>query len=182
MNMGGLRGILSAFSSRSVTKSDIASGYIFYKIVNLIDKKYLLQCINTKATFLAGINDIVADEDILYGLHPIQACYIGIEYATSKSNQSLSIVTNKNAYENSSCRYGTLSLRYQNRKKNLGFIELHTRKEFVMDPRDIALTEQLISAFDSIQAFYIGISAGLKMNNPVFSYKENTKTKLTLIK
>jgi hypothetical protein len=34
-----------------------------------------------------------------------------------------------------------------------------------MDPRDIALSEELITEFDATQAFYIGLLAGLKINN-----------------
>lgn len=58
--------------------------FIFFRIVDTLhDDKFLLQCINTRTTFKATIFEIVCDLDILYGLHPIQACYIGMEYATS---------------------------------------------------------------------------------------------------
>ena len=33
-----------------------------------------------------------------------------------------------------------------------------------MDPRDIALSEEIITEFDASQAFYIGFLAGLKIN------------------
>ena len=36
-----------------------------------------------------------------------------------------------------------------------------------MDPRDIALSEELIQEFDAAHAFHIGLYAGHKMNNPI---------------
>ncbi|HLB41923.1 MAG TPA: hypothetical protein VJN02_03545, partial [Gammaproteobacteria bacterium] len=148
--------------------------------------QYLFQCINTKATFLATITDLILDGDILYSLHPIQACYIGIEYATQiKNNQQSIVFSDKNMSLYSFCRYGTLRLLYQDRKRNLCFIDLKTQREFIMDPREIALSEQFISEFDSVQAFYIGFSAGLKMNHQATVYKDSYKNnppKLILIK
>lgn len=182
-----LNGFLSSFTKKGLNEN-IAAEFIFYKIVHFSEKdnKYLLQCINTKATFFAKINDIIIDKDILYGLHPIQACYIGIEYAVGiKNNKQAVIFSDKDINSYSYYRYGTLALRYQNRKKNLCFFDLKTQKEFIMDPRDIALSEQLICEFDAIQAFYIGFSAGLNMNNPEAIYEsrnKNNQPRLVLIK
>jgi hypothetical protein len=54
-----------------------------------------------------------------------------------------------------------------------------------MDPRDITLSEELISEFDAAQAFYIGLLAGLKLNNPINKLKifqESKKTNLWIVK
>ena len=50
-----------------------------------------------------------------------------------------------------------------------------------MDPRDIALTEELISEFDAAQAFYIGLTAGIKINNPTKNLAPN-KPYLQIVK
>ena len=36
-----------------------------------------------------------------------------------------------------------------------------------MDPRDIALSKDLIEEFDAMQAFHIGYLAGLKLRLPI---------------
>jgi len=41
-----------------------------------------------------------------------------------------------------------------------------TSEQFLMDPRDIALSRSLIEEFDAVQAFCIGVLAGLKFANP----------------
>ncbi len=65
------------------------------------------------------------------------------------------------------CRYGKYKLCFQNREGKICFTEKKSNKNFTMDPRDIALSEELISEFDASQAFYIGLTAGLKMNSPI---------------
>lgn len=171
--MGLLAEIFSnVFNKNPKNILDHKSRYIFYKIVDSIEnEEYTLQCINTNAVFRAKFPDIVFDVDILYGLHPIQACYIGIEYARfiKKINRPREItkIQTSNFKKYSISRYGNYNLCYQNRTGDLSFINVKTNKEFVMDPRDIALTEELISEFDAAQAFYIGLTAGIKINNPM---------------
>lgn len=132
-----------------------------------------MQCFNTKAIFYAKISDIVFDTDILHSLHPTQACFIGIEYSKVAKNESnptraLEKIKNSVAY-----RYGNYKLCYQDQYGNLNFLNTKTNEEFIMDPRDIALSQDLIQEFDAIQAFCIGVYAGIKMNK--FSKKSNTK-------
>lgn len=147
------------------------SDYIFYKIVDSFEKgEYALQCINTNAIFHSNISDIVFDLDILYGLHPIQACYIGIEYAKYiKNHKPLKNDTKVQSYkinQYSVHRYGKYIISYQNRQGKINFCNTLTNQESLMDPRDIALSPELIDEFDSAQAFYIGLYAGFKINNP----------------
>jgi hypothetical protein len=183
MDMKIFTGLLSIITKKNLSEEAVSSEFIFYKIVHFNDKqnKYMLQCFNTKATFLAKITDIISDEDILFSLHPIQACYIGIEYvAWLKQNNIDTKICNyqpKKISNYSSSRYGTLCLHYEDRKKNVCFKNLKTGEEFIMDPRDIALSEHLIREFDAIQAFYVGVLAGLKMNNPTRIYKEIDRSK-----
>ncbi len=164
--------ILTSFTKKHHSKDDKAN-YIFYKIVDsdVTHENFVLQCINTKAIFRSKISEIVFDTDILYGLHPIQACYIGIEYSKYlKSLNTTQLDKNQvkaklNKY--SVHRYGSYILTFQNRTGEVGFVNHVTNDDFLMDPRDIALSEELIAEFDAAQAFYIGLLAGLKLNNPV---------------
>ncbi len=165
-------------------KADSRAAYIFYKIIDSNNQgKYLLQCINTKAIFQISMTDMVFDITILYGLHPIQSCYIGIEYAKTLIAFNGSAESPKNRAEDlpehPASRYGRYAVCYQDRKGKICFVDKKTTEKIVMDPRDIALTEELIQHFDAVQSFYIGLLAGLKLHNPEGSFR---RPHLTLIK
>lgn len=143
------------------------------------EEYYQLQCLYTKAILHVTIQDIVFDTDILHGLHPIQGCFIGIEYAKiikasisgSKTHEKPKNILTKYAI----CRYGNNSLLYQDRQGLLGFECKKDGAQFLMDPRDIALSRELIEEFDSTEAFCIGVLAGLKFANPVATYRDSRK-------
>lgn len=149
------------------------NNFILYKIVDSNIKNnvehFKLQCINTKAIFNVLLQDIVFDPDLLYGLHPIQGCYIGIKYANifridvskSKLQRKSGIVFTKY----SASRYGNKQLMYQKRDGLLGFTCKLSGEQYVMDPCDIALTRELIEEFDVVQAFCIGVLAGFRFDH-----------------
>jgi hypothetical protein len=143
--------------------------HIFYKIVDfdVNSNEYIFQCINTHAVFRYNILEIVDDIDILYGLHPNQACFIGIEYANYFNNQKKLLKINKKCkyHEYDVPRYGKYSLQGQDRKGNILFIEIANNIEFLMNPCEIALSETLIQEFDAAQAFYIGFFTGINNSN-----------------
>lgn len=167
--------MVSGFISKAIPREQTVSNeFILYKIVDSYLKDavehYKIQCINTKAVFDMTLRDIVFDVDILYGLHPAQGCYVGIEYAkvikagtqNSKPQNQPGNIFNKYA----ACRYGSNNLLYQNRQGFLGFECQQSKEQFVMDPREIVLAKEIIEAFDTVQAFCIGVLAGLKFSNP----------------
>ncbi len=157
--------------------------YIYYKIVDSTpnDDKYILQCINTNAIFHIKIEELVLDLDILHFLHPIQACYVGIEYAKVFKNRTPSMgLANlpENKHEKYvTNRYGRYTICYQDRKGNICFADKKTKEEFWMDPRDIALSKETIQEFDAAQTFYIGLLTGLKLENPTTSAKISNEAK-----
>ncbi|MFZ2315132.1 MAG: hypothetical protein WAW86_05685 [Gammaproteobacteria bacterium] len=181
--MSRISGFFSALAKRAMAGNrGYAENFVFYKIINFDskNKKYLLQCINSKATFNATLKEIVDDQDIVGALHPIQSCYVGIEYANYFSQ--IPVELTKNTYTCSQSRYGKYSLRFLDRKKNVGFLDCASNSEMLMDPRDIALSNVFIKEFDSIHAFYIGIQAGVKMNKTIAYNLSPNKPKLRLIK
>jgi len=186
--MGLIAGFINVITKKSLLEKNEASNYIFYKIVNFNFKanKYLLQCINTKATFLLSISQIIIDTDILHGLHPIQACFIGIEYAIGVQQKVNTLIfTEQPKKKDCLYRYGSYRLDYQDRHRNICFVDIRTDKSFIMDPRDIALSENIIGEFDAIDAFYVGFMAGLKIAKPYCineSKTKNIRPQLTLIK
>lgn len=160
--------------------------FVMYKIVDFYKVKnneyYSVQCINTKGILPLPIEEIVFDLDILHGFHPIQGCFIGIEYAKvikmtiaegAKSHVKSQNMLNKYSMN----RYGNNNLMYQDRNGLLGFECLSTGEEFLMDPRDIALSREFIEEFDAAQAFCIGVLAGLKFVNPASKHQNSDKTK-----
>lgn len=143
--------------------------YIFFKIVDRGKKdRYTLQCVHSKSIFHAHILEIIFDADILYRLHPLQSCFIGIEYAkylkknkkaAPKHWENLSRISAKTESR------GQLQLKYQNRKGDICYFDEDKNAEFIMNPKDIAFSSHLIKKFHAEQAFYIGICAGTQMNN-----------------
>jgi len=163
-------GMLSGFlKKRKNINNDSKSNFIFYRIVDTgrTEFEYTLQCIKTNAFFIATISDIISDSTFLLALHPTQACYLGIEYA-KYINKNPTSGTNKNAKAREIvCRYGTYIISYQDRNGMVCFCDQETNQQFFMDPRDIALSEDLIEYFDASQAFYIGLFAGKKLQKSI---------------
>ena len=166
-----IAGIFNRKEAASVNNSDKRSSYIFYKIVEAETdgEHYILQCINTSVTLRASITDIIFERKTLSSLHPVQACYIGIEYSKYLQTHKASIQRKfrLKTEEYLLCRYGAYQVAYEDRIGNICFISRKTKEEYLMDPRDIALSKELINEFDAAQAFYIGYLAGLKLRNTV---------------
>lgn len=162
------RFLLTAIRKRFDKFASQPTKYIFYRIIDVDPsmEKYTLHCINTRMVFCIKLADMIADENIIYRLHPTQACYIGMEYAKIfKGQKSIPMPNYPDASHSLSVPRGIYYLCYQDRKNNLCFMCYKTKKEFIMDPRDIVLSEALIEGFNTIQAFYIGFLAGLKMHD-----------------
>lgn len=164
-------GLFSKMFLNVIHKDDCKYGtkmnYIFYKIIDFSreSEEYSIQCINTKAIFKQKTSGIILDIDILHGLHPIQACYIGLEcerymeeicrqYGTQESGKKKFLIS----------RYGKYEICYQVRNGDVCFWDKTTKNEHIMDPRDICLSDEILSEFDASHAFYIGLYASVKRN------------------
>lgn len=163
--MGLFAGILRNISIHDKTDSALAN-YIFYKIVDSIPDTniYYFQCINTSVIFRVEISSLLTEMDIVLGLHPIQACYIGIEYATriglSKINNTLGAAEQ---FDLSGNRYGRYKIKYLDRKENVVFECNQTQQILSLDATMISRSKELIQEFDAGEAFYIGFLSGNKM-------------------
>ena len=146
------------------------SKFIFYKIIDINEKNfYIIQCVNSKSIFQASISEIIFDTDILCGLHPLQSCFIGIEYAkhlkNNKQNPKPYMKNLDTLKQRVAQNYGVLKLKYQDRKGDLCYIDSNTNEEFIMRPKDIAFSDSIIEKFHAEHAFYIGVCAGLKIHS-----------------
>lgn len=155
----------------SVNHSRGISKHVFYRIIDANENRdgvYIIQCINSKSVFESHISEIVFDVDILYGLHPLQSCFIGIEYSKFLKNNMLNIKDNLKKISSMNkpvtYDYGILKLRYLDRKGNICFINVNTNEEKVMSPKDIAFSDEIIRNFHAEHAFFIGIRAGQKIH------------------
>lgn len=157
------------------------SNYIFYKIVYYDDesRRFTIQCINTNTFFIVHISSLLCDLDILYSLHPIQACFVGIEavyYFKTKTDNS-SVGKGFERYQNAS-RYGSCQMLYLDRKSKVHFYDKRQEMEYAMDAVEIAASRELIQEFDSIQAYYIGYLSALT----ILRSPSQKKTTLRLVK
>jgi hypothetical protein len=165
------------------------SDFIVYKIVDSYflsqEERLVLQCINTKAQFNYSLKELVFDVNVLYSLHPIQSCYVGIEFAKllklrNQLNQSdkfepLKILSQER-------RYGNKNLQHRTRDGQLGFRCLKSGEVFEMDPKEIATTPELIQEFDAQHAFCIGYFAGLRFYSAGNYIRENHRPYIRLVK
>lgn len=157
---------------------------ILYRIVDSStennEERYKLQCTYTKAILDLRIQEIVFDLDILHGLHPIQGCFVGIEFAkflkANTRNTQLDERYQRITATYTICRTSDYDLLYQDRKGLIGFECKKTEELFLMDPRDIALSKNIIEKFNTAHAFQIGVLAGLKFDNPKIQ-NENAQAK-----
>lgn len=142
---------------------------VFFKIVDVNKKnQYTLQCANSKSIFYANILEIVLDTDILHRLHPLQSCFIGLEYAKYIKNNKKNFkkywrtpTASSKITENEEI----LQLKYQNRKGDICYFDKYTNEEFIISPKDLAFSNNLIKKFHAEQAFYIGVCAGFQIHN-----------------
>lgn len=157
------------FYSKPV-KDKEQNSYILYKIVDsyVINQVeyFKVQYINTKAIMILSLNELIFDIPILYGLHPIQGCFIGIEYSKAiQRNLGIDQVYSKTSQlAELESRYGLYNLLYQKRNGLLGFENKLTNHQLVKTPQEIALSKDFISEFDVSQSFVIGLIAGQKID------------------
>ena len=166
------------------------SDYILYKIVDIENNDCVtIQCINTSGIFYSKIVDVVCDTDILYGLHPIQSCFIGIQYINIIRGYNDNI-SQKNYQANQqdhilNRRYGRYQINSQDMSGNIGFVDILSKQYFVMDIDSIVQSNSLIEEFDSSQSFYIGCSYGAHIQKSIHTksnYKKIRKPDLRLVK
>ena len=152
---------------------------VIYKIIDGgMGVDYSLQCVNYKTVFEANILEIIFDTDILHGLHPLQSCFIGIEYAfyiktankiQKNSGRSIDILNNHQITSSSK-----LKLNYINRKGFICYTDTTSNEMEIVDPKDIVFVDSIIKEFHPGESFYIGFCAGKKIsieNNIFFLHK-----------
>lgn len=136
---------------------------ILYKIIdNKEADSFILQCMNSKSIFEATLLEICCKSDLLAGLHPLQACFIGIESTKHHKNiKKHSIEMDKDS------KAGELLFTQHDRDGNIYFVDQTTGSQHVIKATDIIFNDLLLSKFNPIHAFYIGLTAGKKIHSHV---------------
>lgn len=162
--------ILSFLLNQFKRKENNRNDYIVHTITNIYKAEgvdhYKLQNLATRIIKNLTLQEIVSNPEILNGLHPMQGCLIGIEYAKILRIGGMNQGMNEKRHEKFTSpvhRYGNNKVLYQDRKGLVGFECRENKQQFLMDPREIALSRKLIEEFDVSQSFYIGLWAGIKL-------------------
>lgn len=142
----------------------------------------VLKCLNSSALLKDKLPKIINDKDILSGLEPIEACWLGYYYG--KAIQKKSGQEKKKLESNVSLlmqnKRGKLLIYSFNRGGTISYLDTETKLTITEDPLLIAKNPDLINQFDPTQACYIGILSGLQIQKDVS--KELVKPVLWLVK
>ena len=130
---------------------------------------FILKCVNLRTVFEASLVEIVNNHQICSGLLSDQACMVGILHAQAVKSKRNNPTLLTSCQLLPIChvlmaRYGRYRISYEDREKNLCFVDMKTGRERVMDPREIVALPEYIRQFDSMQALYIGLLATLRTN------------------
>ncbi len=160
------------FYKNEVDTTEKMKDFIFYKIIDF-DKRsnqYYLQCTNTSQVFRSSLIEIITDQDLLYSLHPWQACFIGIEYTKFlKQSKDNCLLSNKDSIQKqklcTQSRYGNYCISYYKKDGYFSVFCKESAEEFIESAYKLAFSKELLQEFDAIDAFYIGQEAAKIMMN-----------------
>ena len=144
-----------------------------------IKKEIIIYMRGINAPIRMSYDEIIQDSDIINSFSPKQASIVGYYYGVYYFK-----LTKKTAYSNAFLNSFEISLLYHNsiygidRSGNLIYMERVHEKKITKLPSEIFLDQELICGFPPIQAFYIGILAGIEISK--YNKKLN-RNKLQLV-
>jgi hypothetical protein len=139
-------------------------------IIILLNLMLIIRCRGTRTIIKTTFEAIICDDKILQGLAPLQACFLGGYIGRAlraKYEKKIALrKINKMSFllKNTSSRY---RLVYQNRSGEVAYYDRRFKQEYVEHPITVSSNELIITNFDSSQACYIGILAGISMEKAV---------------
>jgi hypothetical protein len=158
---------------------------VIYKVIDINPDtlNVVIRCINTTTNVKDKIPYIIKDKDILSGLEPVEACWLGYYYGRAIQKKSADVVKKSTddvsfLLRNTRGKYRIHSL---NRGGMISFIDTSTNVISEKLVIRIAKDEAMVNQFDPSQACYIGILAGLQEERTVGT-SNPTKPILTLVK
>ncbi len=111
------------------------------------------------------ISEAIANQAVIKNLSPNQAGWLGAFYGKALTNSTLGKHALKKvmAISVNTLETGTYIITSEKRSGKIRYLDKHTGKEFVEHPIAIASHAHIISKFSSPQACYIGLLAGIAM-------------------
>ena len=121
-----------------------------YKIVNDKNGYYYIQCCLFRTVFKVHLAELIRNIDIISGLNPIEASYIGILALSVNDNIAQCIEINKKNYQYVICGEGRggNTLIILNKKYNI-------RNYYT--PAELINNNELLSLFHPYDAYFIGL-------------------------
>ena len=134
---------------------------IIFRIIHIDKMGVQLRLKGKNAVFTQTLLDIVYQNTIISGLSPIDACQLGVFYgfnlnklpAEEEKNYAPFAINNKGRYRITS----------QNRRGEITFIDTLTKKIKTLPLTNLVKKTAIIQHFDPTQACYIGLLAGMKI-------------------
>ncbi|OGT31975.1 MAG: hypothetical protein A3E87_06515 [Gammaproteobacteria bacterium RIFCSPHIGHO2_12_FULL_35_23] len=175
--MGG-NGVIAKilkFTNNFIVSLNNVIKYLYFYFVNhqyaceikefdLQKKEVVIYCYGVRIiTIKSTIAEIVGDPNIIVNLPPFQSCWLGYYYGKLCAQSS-------DGAASFQARGGGFLLRFTrgrfkifsfDRENMLIYIDVKTKKSYKESPLVIAQNKFIIRQFDSSQACYIGILAGL---------------------
>lgn len=151
---------------------------VFYRIIEIDTsaQEVTFHIKNKAASLKCKFSEAINEAEIIQGLDSLDACWLGGYFGRALRASLEGRELLKRAKRMSFLlvhKKGRYKIIYQNRSGEIGYIDQNTRKEFVEYPLTVANNDYIISAFDSNQACYIGILAGISMEKAI-SHDEKT--------
>jgi len=124
--------------------------------------KIVFLCYGSRAFFTKNIADVISEDKVISGLHPEQACFLGIIYA--RWIKEMRINCNSEKYIGLKGRHNyNSSVEDQiifDRSGNIIFTDRRTRETKIIKAHIVASTSELISRFNPVVACSIGMYIG----------------------
>jgi hypothetical protein len=128
----------------------------------------VIKCINTRTTLKDKIPHLIKDKDVIAGLAPNDACWLGYYYGQAVQNKSSSTIK-KITWEVSFLMRNTRGkyrIHSMDRDGMISYLDTVKNLSYDEHPLAIAKNAALINQFDPSQACYIGVLSGLNANEP----------------
>jgi hypothetical protein len=119
--------------------------------------EFIVRCLQSKTVFCRTLPELALDLTLIYQLSPTQSCSLGLE-----CGEYLNDITPTNPSDATEISPGIFVIQYQDREGNICYLNRITQQISTMKPEKLAFSSRLITQFNAAQAFYIGLSVGIK--------------------
>lgn len=136
--------------------------------IDIVRKQVVIYCHGSRPTVYLPISDTVSDMSIISNLPPIQASWVGYFYGklywetlVKGGNHIKMSKTFTLGLSHSKGRYKLIG---SERNGDLSYVDTIDKKLLTENPAKMLMNKHLIQRFDSSQACYIGILAGINIS------------------